>query len=173
MWITELEIWVCLYMIRSIAPRAANTTLRLKCDNLGVVHIITKLGTRSTRIAPIVTEMLWLCAAYNIVLEPSHVRSERNVLCDYGTRQRDKDFQAHLAAYVEVHNEQWFAQQLRRHPPMVARPELLDGIPRAEERQYIAHGVDRSELGRVQARIAAADIERAAKLQQALETENY
>eukprot|EP01043_Picozoa_sp_COSAG02_P045850 COSAG02_NODE_4233_length_5606_cov_115.218230_4_plen_176_part_00 len=48
----------------------------------------------------------------NIVLEPSHVRSERNVLCDYGTRQRDKDFQAHLAAYVEVHNEQWFAKWL-------------------------------------------------------------
>jgi len=95
------------------------------------------------------------------------------VLCDYGTWQRDKDFQAHLAAYAEVHNEQWFAQQLQRHPPKMARPELLGQIPRAEERQYIAHGVDRSELERVQARIAAADIERAAKLQQALETENY
>ena len=171
-WITELEIWVCLYMLRTVAPRAAHSTLRIKCDNMGVVYIINKLSTRSQRISPIVTELLWLCAAYNIVLEPSHVRSERNVLCDYGTRQKDKNFQAHLAAFIEVHHEQWFAEQLGRHPSRTPRPELIDKIPRAEERQYVVQGVDQGELERVQERIAAADLERAAKLQQALGTKS-
>lgn len=174
-WITELEIWACLYMIRTVAPRAAHSTLRLKCDNIGVVYILTKMGTRSRRISPIVTEILWLCAAFDIELEPTHVKSERNVLCDYGTRQKDKHFHEHLAAYAEVHHERWFAEQLRRFPPQTPRPELVDLVQsmQAEERQYVQHGVDTEELARVSSRVAAADMERAAHLQQALETANY
>ena len=39
------------------------------------------LSTRSARISPIVAEILWICVVFDIVLKPSHVRSERNVLC--------------------------------------------------------------------------------------------
>ena len=171
-WITELEIWAVLYMLRAVASRAAHSTLRLKCDNLGGVYILAKLSTRSTRVSPIVAEILWLCVTFDIVLEPSHVRSERNVLCDYGTRQKDKNFREHLAAYAEVHHDHWFAQQLQQHPPTVARPELLKMIPRAEERQFVQAGVDKGEIERIEKRIAAADMERAVDLRQALAIES-
>ena len=125
-----------LYMIRAIIPRAANTVLKLKCDNLGVVFMLMRLSTRSARVSPIIGEILWLCVVYNVVLSPSHVRSENNVLCDFGTRQQDKDFGAHVAAFMDIHHEAWFTAQMKRHPPRCARPELLAMVPRAEEQLY-------------------------------------
>ena len=169
-WITELECWALLYMIRAVAPRAARQTLRIKCDNLGAVYILTKMSTRSVRISPIVSEILWLCVVYDIVLVPSHIRSEYNVLCDYGTRQKDKNFRAHVKAYLTIHHEEWFASELKRFPPQVARPELQGLIPMAEERLFVTHGVDRAELDRIRSKIALADQERAVRMQQAIET---
>ena len=169
-WITELEIWACLYMLRAVASRAAHMTLKLKCDNLGVVYILTRLSTRSKRISPVVAEIIWICVAFDIHLEPTHVKSEFNTLCDYGTRQNDKSFSEHVCAFGEIHHGVWFEEQLKLFPSRVARPELLHLIPRAEERQYVSNGVDRQELDKLRANIAAADVERAVALNQVLET---
>ena len=51
-----------LFLIRMIAPRARATKVNLWCDNLGVVYMINKLATRSTRCAKIIDEILWLAA---------------------------------------------------------------------------------------------------------------
>ena len=100
------------------------------------------------------------------------MRSENNVLCDFGTRQADKNFGTHVAAFLEIHHEPWYRQQLQRFPPKVARPELLPLIPRAEERQYLTGGVDSAELERIRARIARADDDRVVRMQQALATKS-
>ena len=45
-------------------------------------------------------------------------------------------------------------------------------IPRAEERQFVQAGVDKGEIERIEQRIAAADMERAGDLRQALAIES-
>eukprot|EP01043_Picozoa_sp_COSAG02_P055505 COSAG02_NODE_6443_length_3565_cov_9.490626_2_plen_122_part_00 len=120
-----------------------------------------------------VAEILWICVVFDIVLEPTHVKSEFNTLCDYGTRQKDKSFGEHMSAFHDIHHAAWFDEQLHRFQPRIARPELLNLIPKAEERQYLSNGVDRQELDKISASIAVADIERAVELNQVLETGNY
>ena len=86
MFITELEALCVLFAVRTLAPYAVGLRLVLHVDNEGVVAMLRKLATGSTRIRPIITEIAFVCAAFDVELDPHWVATARNTLADCGSR---------------------------------------------------------------------------------------
>ena len=149
-WITELELWAVLLQVRMMAPRVRGMTYHLWCDNLGVVYMINKLGTRSARCSRLVAELIWIAVVYDIELSVRHVSTHKNVLADAGTRQHDNDFKGLAKKYLEDHTDEWLRRERRQWPAqMPARPELLPLIPVVHADVLDKMEVSAGELGRL------------------------
>ena len=118
-WINELELWAVLLQVRMMAPRVRGMTYHLWCDNMGVVYMINKLGTRSERCSRLVAELIWIAVVYDIELAVRHVPTHENVLADAGTRQHDKEFRGLARQYLSDHPRGWLEWE--------RRPEALAG----------------------------------------------
>ena len=57
-------------------------------DNQSVCAMLTKLTTKSLQCQPVITEIAWLLAIYNVELDIRYIRSELNVVADMGSRWR-------------------------------------------------------------------------------------
>eukprot|EP01048_Picozoa_sp_COSAG05_P000211 COSAG05_NODE_6_length_45604_cov_26.489660_1_plen_152_part_00 len=95
-FITELETFCVVLMSREIFPRCRGMTFEGYADNLGTVYMLNKLATKSKRIRPMVHEILWRAAAYDVEIKYDYVPTARNSLTDAGTRIKDKDFASHV-----------------------------------------------------------------------------
>ena len=149
-WIGELELWALLLMVRMVAPRARGTTLKLWCDNLGVVYMVNKLGTRSERCSRLVNELVWLAVVYDLELSVDHIATHENVLADAGTRQEDKEFKALAREYLAAHPDVWMRRERqawpRREP---ARPELSAMVPVVHAGELAEMEVSAGDMGRL------------------------
>ena len=149
-WINELELWAVLLQVRMMAPRVRGMTYHLWCDNLGVVYMINKLGTRSERCSRLVAELIWIAVVYDIELAVRHVPTHENVLADAGTRQHDKEFRGLARQYLSDHPRDWLERERRRWPAQLpARPELLPLVPVVHAHVLDTMEVDEGELGRL------------------------
>ena len=149
-WINELELWAVLLQVRMMAPRVRGMTYHLWCDNLGVVYMINKLGTRSERCSRLVAELIWIAVVYDIELAVRHVPTHENVLADAGTRQHDKEFRGMARQYLSDHPRSWLERERKRWPAQLpARPELLPLIPVVHADVLDTMEVDEGELGRL------------------------
>ena len=137
-WISELEAFAILFMIRVMASRLRNSQFFTYCDNLGVVHILNKLSTRSDRIAPILEEITWWMVAYDFELKCEHVASQFNGLADRMTRQSAPDFADRVRAFHQSYDDDWWAAARDKCPAQLpARPELRPLIPHVDLDTYM------------------------------------
>ena len=145
-FITELECLAILFCARFMFPRCRGMKWEGYSDNMGAVYMLNKLTARSQRIAPVITEILWLAAAYDVEIHYAHVPSQRNVLTDSGTRQESMDFETHLTEYRKAYPPEWVQQQNSKYPLREpARPDLFAAIPVAH-RDIFAQDINTDEM---------------------------
>ena len=175
-FITELECIAILFCARQMFPRCVGLRWEGYSDNMGAVHMLNKLTVRTNRIAPVITEILWLAATYDVEIAYAHVPSHRNILTDAGTRQDTSDFEAHVREFRRAYPREWVAQQEAKFPIRdPARPELLQAIPVAYRDDFDTSVLDLSEMEAVIPEWIATGLitsndERAAAFVQANET---
>ena len=150
-FITELECLAILFCARFMFPRCRHMRWEGYSDNMGAVFMLNKLTSRSERIHPIITEILWLAAAYDVEIRYAHVPTHRNILTDAGTRQeQDKDFERYLAEYQTAYPQSWVTEQESLFPILApARPELLAATPVCHRDIFEASNIDLGELAAV------------------------
>ena len=178
-FITELECLAILFCARTMFPRCRGMRWEGYSDNMGAVHMFNKLTARSERIAPVITEVLWLAAAYDVEIHYAHVPTHRNVLTDAATRQESKDFDKYLAEYRKAYPPEWVKRQEMRYPIREpARPELLAATPIAHRDTFSEASMDVDELAAVlpewlEAGLMSSNDERAAVFMQENAMPNY
>ena len=146
-FITELETFCVVLIAREIFPRCRGMIFEGYADNIGTVYMVNKLSTRSKRTRPMIHEILWRAAAYDVEIHYDHVPTERNSLTDAGTRIKDKDFASHVKAFEAVHTKSWCKAANEQFPPQpAARPELVDKIPIVHEGIFDSLQLDLREL---------------------------
>jgi hypothetical protein len=149
-FITELECLAILFCARFMFPRCVGMRWEGYSDNLGAVFMFNKLTARAERIAPIIREVLWLAAAYDVEIAYAHVPTYRNVLTDAGTRQEAKDFDVHLRQFREAYPPEWVREQERLFPLRESpRPELLAATPVVHRDVFESANLDLGEMAAV------------------------
>ena len=84
--------------------------------------------SRSSRCAPIIREIEFLLALYNVELQPMHIRTYDNSLADLGTRQFENNAKT---ASLTMAKHKMFTKAKRLFPTKprrcaMARPQLFD-----------------------------------------------
>ena len=150
-FITELECLAILFCARFMFPRCRHMRWEGYSDNMGAVFMLNKLTARSERIQPIITEILWLAAAFDVEIHYAHVPTHRNILTDAGTRQeQDKEFERYLAEYRIAYPPSWVAEQERLFPiAEPARPELFAAMPVVHRDIFEVANLDLGEMAAV------------------------
>jgi hypothetical protein len=149
-FITELECLVILFCARFMFPRCRGMRWEGYSDNMGAVFMMNKLTARSERIAPVITETLWLAAAYDVEIAYAHVPTHRNILTDAGTRQESKDFEAYKAEFHKAYPPSWVNEQEALFPvcdPL--RPELIAAMPVSHRDIFETTDLDLAEMAAV------------------------
>lgn len=129
-WIGFCEACAALFTLRVILPWVGNNTmLTFYEDNQSVCSMLAKLQTTSEVCKPVITEICWLLAAYQVELDVHYIRSEDNCVADGASRLRTakitkvqyaeliRDFCRHKPASFQA------AGLFKSRP---ARPELLE-----------------------------------------------
>jgi len=127
-FICELEAWAVLIGLRKCIPLCAFGLLVIWCDNAPVVQMLRRHTSRSSRCAPIIREIEFLLALYNVELKPMHVRTYDNSLADLGTRQFENNAKTkslEMAKYkMREKAKKLFPTKPRRCAQ--ARPQIFD-----------------------------------------------
>ena len=138
-WICELELWAVVFLCRKLVPRCANSRLIVRVDNKPVCQMFDKLSTRSAACLPLLTEICWLLASWNVVLDVRWIDTKSNLVPDTLSRRFSPDHDPALYAKVirdfmatEASDPVW------RHwrPQQPVRPELFDHIPVATPERF-------------------------------------
>ena len=138
-WICELELWAVVFLCRRLVPRCAHSRLIVRVDNKPVCQMFDKLSTRSAACLPLLTEICWLLASWDVVLDVRWIDTKSNLVPDTLSRLFSPDHDQALYASVvrdfmasEADNPEWahWAPQ----PPI--RPELFDSVPVASPEQF-------------------------------------
>ena len=139
-FICECEAWALLFCCRHLFPKCVGTKLTVKVDNLPVVLMVKKFSTRSKACLPVLQEICWLAATYDVVLDVEWINSSANAFPDLLSRKFDPDltkddWQRGLAQYAPTDAEvrYWTEAWPPRSP---ARPELRPHVPVADPRLY-------------------------------------
>jgi hypothetical protein len=128
-------------MCRRLFPRCVGCKLVVSVDNLPVVRMVNKFSTRSSACLPILQEICWLAALFDVELEVVWIDTKSNVFPDLLSRFHDpetdrEEWEHALALYapspgeVEFWTSQWPPASV---PP---RPELRPHVPVADVRKY-------------------------------------
>ena len=130
-WITFCEALAALFCLRRVLPYVRHQRLTFNKDNQSVCGMLAKLQTSSVACRPVVTEIAWLLAAFDVELDVRYIRSEDNCLSDAANRLPNGDittadyvaaYKAHLERYrIPTTTE---AAGVHRGPP--PRPELIE-----------------------------------------------
>ena len=138
-WICELELWAACFCIRRLAPKCVGCRLVLRVDNLPVVKMLTNISTRSAACLPILTEIAWVLAAFDVELDCRWIDTKSNVVADVLSRRFAPDHDpAEFAAVVrrfmagDAADPEW--RHWPPHPP--PRPELFEHIPAASPEAF-------------------------------------
>jgi hypothetical protein len=138
-WITELEAIVALFALRRVLPFMRLHRCEMFVDNAGVVSMLNRLATCSRRIRPIITEIAFLCGAFDAEILCKWIKSACNTLADCGSRPEipqptlcDLCGRCFSSKYQQQHH--WFTEHRARpsRTPALcepARPELLPAAP--------------------------------------------
>jgi len=127
-FICELEAWAVLIGLRKCIPLCAFGLLVIWCDNAPVVQMLRRHTSRSSRCAPIIREIEFLLALYNVELKPMHVRTYDNSLADLGTRQFENNAKT-KSLEIAKHKMREKAKKLFPTKPRrcaQARPQIFD-----------------------------------------------
>jgi len=140
-WICELELWALCFLCRRLCPRCRHCRLHVRVDSQPVCSMIHSLSTRSKACLPILTEIAWILASWDVELEVEWIDTKSNLVADVLSRRFAHDHDpAEFATVVrhftatEAANEEW--QHWPAQPP--ARPELFAHCP-------VAHPADFSD----------------------------
>ena len=80
-------------MCRKLIPRCAHCRVLVRVDNLPVVYMLQRLSCRSQACLPILREIAWLCACWDVVLDCAHIGTKVNTFADclsrIGTTEHD------------------------------------------------------------------------------------
>eukprot|EP01045_Picozoa_sp_COSAG04_P018831 COSAG04_NODE_1773_length_5613_cov_2.489119_2_plen_148_part_00 len=93
-WICELELWAACFALRRLCPLCVGCRLSLRVDNKPVVNMLESLSTRSSACLPILTEMAWLLATYDVALNTTWIDTKSNVVPDVLSRRFSPDHDA-------------------------------------------------------------------------------
>ena len=146
-FICELELWAVLYLVRRLAPHCVHCRLHVRVDNQPVVGMIRRLATASARCVPVLREIAWLLAAFDLELIATYITSKENLVSDVLSRAFSGDLPDGALGTVErwlqaraTHGpwEQWPAETS-------PRPELLAAVPVARPDTYAGGLLDLSE----------------------------
>jgi hypothetical protein len=103
-WIQFCEALAALFCLRRVLPFVANLVLVIHQDNQAVAAMLTKLQTSSVPCQPIITEIAWLLAVYNVELDVRYIKSADNVVADCASRVRSGDItSAQYKAAIQAH----------------------------------------------------------------------
>lgn len=86
---TYREMYGVLFMVKTFANRAANSSLLIQCDNQSVYWIIKKGSSNVLSIHALLVELFWLCHAYSIELDLAWIPRELNQWSDDLSKQTD------------------------------------------------------------------------------------
>lgn len=152
-WICELELWAVLFLCRQLCPRCVHCVLIVRVDNLPVCRMLDKLSTRSAACLPLLRELAWLLATFDVELDVRWIDTVSNELSDVLSRRFSSDHEPIEFTNVVSRlsdrgaDPEWLLWPAA--PP--ARPELLAHIP-------VAHPADFSTAW------ASLDLEELARL---------
>ena len=93
-FICECEAWAVLFMVRALIPRCKHCRLMVRVDNLPVVHMLQKLSCRSRACLPIIREISWRCATWDVEIECVWIATADNKLSDALSRRYTSKFDA-------------------------------------------------------------------------------
>jgi hypothetical protein len=154
-FICECEAWALLFLCRRLLPKCVGCRLVVKVDNLPVVQMVNNFSTRSSACLPIIQEICWLAAVFDVELVVEWIDTHSNVFPDLLSRRYDESFDQeewsrlfalHAPSPEEV--EYWTEQWPPQNP---ARPELRPHVPVADVRQYstVWASLTAAELGAI------------------------
>ena len=87
---TYRELYGVVFMVRTFAARAANSSLLIQADNQSVYFIVKKGSSNVLSIHTLLVELFWLCIQYNISLDLAWIPRELNQWSDDLSKQSDK-----------------------------------------------------------------------------------
>ena len=128
----ECEIWAVLLMCQKLIPRCAHCRVTVRVDNLPVVYMLQRLSCRSRACLPILREIAWLCACWDVVVECVHIGTKVNTFADclsrIGTTEHDpRELLALIRGFkLESSAVDW---QLSWPPGRAVRPDLAALLP--------------------------------------------
>ena len=152
-FICECEIWAVLFLCRHLCPRCVGSRLTIRVDNLPVVRMLNKLSTRSAACLPILREICWICATFDVELDVTWIDTKSNIVADLLSRKFSPDHDqaaydavlATLAVYAA--DPEWRRWKRQR----AARPELQAHIPVADPADFSTEwgALDAVEMRRI------------------------
>jgi hypothetical protein len=102
--------------------------------------MVKKFSSRSKACLPILQEICWLAAAFDVVLDVRWINSAANAFPDFLSRRFDSDlseeeWKSGLAQFAATDAEiTYWTESWPPRPP--ARPDLRRHVPVADPRQY-------------------------------------
>ena len=79
---TYNELYGVLFMVKTFATRAANSSLLIQADNKSVYFIVKKGSSNVLSIHTMLVELFWLFTQYNICLDLAWIPRELNQWSD-------------------------------------------------------------------------------------------
>ena len=153
-FICECELWAVVFLVRKLAPRCVSSRLVVRVDNQPVVSMLNRMSTRSAACLPLLKEIAWICATFDLELDVRWIDTKPNLIADTLSRKFDRDHNP--ALYVKVVHDylsgpasdpRWLSWPVQRP----ARPELLAHIPVASPADFSSSwgSLDRSQMTRI------------------------
>jgi hypothetical protein len=126
-WIAFCEVAASLFCLRRILPYCEpRSTLVFHEDNQNVVSWLKKLRRASTMSAPVIQEIAWLLACFNVELDVRYIASAANKTADGCSRwasMPQAERKKCIANYMHDQPTDWTTAGIVWH--RVSRPELL------------------------------------------------
>lgn len=136
-FICECEAWAVLFMARALVPRCKHCRLVVRVDNEPVVHMLQKLSCRSRACLPIIREIAWLCATWDVELECVWIATADNKLSDALSRRYTPQYDAkELLGLLREFKRDPVQWDVSWPPQRAARPELLKHIQVAQPSDF-------------------------------------
>jgi hypothetical protein len=139
-FICECEAWALLFLCRRLLPRCVGCRLTVRVDNLPVVLMTRKFSTRSRACLPILQEICWLAATFDVELNVEWIDTKSNTFPDllsrrYGDGFDEEEWQRLLALHApSTADVAYWSESWPHQGP--ARPELRPHVPVADVREY-------------------------------------
>ena len=86
--IEALECYPILALVGTFAPQLANREVVATCDNLPLVHCLTKLSSKNPQVMYFMRPLVLLMLQHNIAIRAEHIASKDNYIADALSRRQ-------------------------------------------------------------------------------------